>query len=349
MSIYTTKARRPSWRGILAGLLMGLVVSMIMLALALVLSSFLSLDLRGAGIAAGIYAAVTALLSAFVAGFFAVKASAPEALFGDGTDILPKDAALTGILTAAAIVVITSVFAMNSVSGIVRTAGNAVGTTASAIGGAASAVTSTAATVAGAAATNSDGVNITDRAQELYQKATGNISRQDIEAWVAKNNDTFDQAQIGATVNVLEGMLNETKADLAEMDFTNLDTWKNIDQYAKQRADEVEGVLKDQELVNRLQAEGLSQAQAVEVQQETLASYHEYRAATEQAVADARVKMEQTLQTAEETARKAALYSGLFWLISTLLTFLASIAGARTAAANYRLAATPVVLRDEHK
>lgn len=68
---------------------------------------------------------------------------------------------LTGILTAAAIVVIT-----------VRTAGNAVGTTASAIGGAASAVTSTAATVAGAgaAATNSDGVNITDRAQELYQK-----------------------------------------------------------------------------------------------------------------------------------------------------------------------------------
>ncbi|WFF38698.1 hypothetical protein LU290_00160 [Moraxella nasibovis] len=350
MRIHTTAARRPSWRGILAGLLMGLVVSMIMLALALVLSSFLSLDLRGAGIAAGVYAAVTALLSAFVAGFFAVKASAPEALFGDGTDILPKDATLTGILTAAAIVVITSVFAMNSVSGIVRTAGNAVGTTASAIGGAASTITSTAATVTGAgvAAANADG-NIANRAEELYQKATGNISRQDIEAWVAKNNDTFNQAQIGATVNVLEGMLNKTKADLAEMDFTNLDTWKNIDQYAKQRADEVETVLTGPELVTRLQSEGLSQAQAVEVQQETLASYHEYRANTEQAIADARVKMEQALQTAEETARKAALYSGLFWLISTLLTFLASIAGARTAAANYRLAAAPVVLRDEHK
>lgn len=351
MKIQTTVARRPSWRGILAGLLMGLVVSMTMLALALVLSSFLSLDLRGAGIAAGIYAAVTALLSAFVAGFFAVKASAPEALFGDGTDILPKDAALTGILTAASIVVISSVLAMNSVSGIVRTAGNAVGTTASAIGGAASAVTSTVGTVAGAGAAvaSADGVNITDRAQELYQKATGNISREDLEAWVAKNNDTFDQAQISATVNVLEGMLNKTKADLAEMDFTNLDTWKNIDQYAKQRADEVETVLTGQELVNRLQAEGLSQAQAVEVQQETLASYHEYRASTEQAVADARVKMDEALQTAEDTARKAALYSGLFWLISTLLTFVASIAGAKTAAANYRLAAAPVVLRDEDR
>lgn len=118
---------------------------MAMLALALVLGSFLSLDLRGVGVAAGIYAAITALISTFVAGFFAVKASAPEAIFGDGTDILPKDAALTGILTAASIVVISSVFAMSSVSSVVRTTGSAVGTAASALGGAASTVTSTAA------------------------------------------------------------------------------------------------------------------------------------------------------------------------------------------------------------
>ena len=84
------------------------------------------IDLRGAGVAAGIYAAITALISAFVAGFFAVKASAPEAIFGDGTDILPTDATLTGILTAAAIVVISSVFAMSSVSSVVRTTGSAV-------------------------------------------------------------------------------------------------------------------------------------------------------------------------------------------------------------------------------
>ena len=127
----------------------------------------------------------------------------------------------------------------------------------------------------------------------------------------------------------------------------NIDTWKNIDDYAKKRADEVQAVLTGDELVNRLQAQGLSQAQAVEVQQETLTSYQEYRTNTEQAIADARVKMEQTLQAAEEAGRKAALYSGLFWLISTLLTFVASIFGAKTAAANYRLAA-PIV-RDENK
>ena len=327
MSIHTTVARRPSWRGIFAGLLMGLVVSMIMLALALVLSSFLSLDLRGAGIAAGVYTAVTALISAFVAGFFAVKASAPEALFGDGTDILPKDAALTGMLTAAAIVVISSVFAFNSVTGIVRTAGNAVGATAA------------------AGSSDAAGGDITAKAQELYQKATGNISRQDIEAWVAKNNETFDEAQISATVNVLEDMLNKTKADLNGMDFTNLDTWKNIDEYAKQRADEVQAIVTGDELIARLQAEGLTQEQALEVREETATAYHEYRASTEQAIADAKMNIEQTLQSAEDTARKAALYSGLFWLISTLLTFVASIMGAKTAAANYRLA-SPITVRE---
>lgn len=221
-----------------------------------------------------------------------------------------------------------------------------LGTAASALGGAASTVASTAATAVGVGAVNSDG-EMKNRAQELYQKATGNISRQDIENWVAKNNDTFDQAQIHATVNVLEGMLNITQNDLSQMDFTNIDTWKNIDDYAKKRADEVQAVLTGDELVNRLQAQGLSQAQAVEVQQETLTSYQEYRTNTEQAIADARVKMEQTLQAAEEAGRKAALYSGLFWLISTLLTFVASIFGAKTAAANYRLAA-PIV-RDENK
>ena len=40
---------------------------------------------------------------------------------------------------------------------------------------------------------------------------------------------------------------------------------------------------------------------------------------------------------AEEVARKAALYSGLFWLISAILTFVAAIAGAKSAATSHRL------------
>ena len=94
-----------------------------------------------------------------------------------------------------------------------------LGTAASALGGAASTVASTAATAAGVGAVNSYG-EMKNRSQKKKKKATGNISRQDIENWVAKNNDTFDQAQIHATVNVLEGMLNITQNDLSQMDFT---------------------------------------------------------------------------------------------------------------------------------
>ena len=144
---------------------------------------------------------------------------------------------------------------------------------------------------------------------------------------------------------MLEDMLNKTKADLNGMDFTNLDTWKNIDGYAKQRADEVQAIVTGDELIARLQAEGLTQEQALEVREETATAYHEYRAKTEQAIADAKMNIEQTLQNAEDTARKAALYSGPFWLISTLLTFVASIMGAKTAAANYRLA-SPITVRE---
>lgn len=342
---YQTIGTRPSWRGILAGLVMGLVVSMFMLALALVLGSFLSLDLRGAGITAGIYTAITALVSAFVAGYFAVKASAPEALFGDGTQILPKDATLIGMLTAATIVIVTTFSAMSGVGSVVRTAGSAIGTTTGAIGSAVGATTgavgSAASGLAGAGATAAMGVQnptaLANKAQALYQKATGNINRQDIESWIAKNNTTFNQDQISAAAGVLEQMVNKTKNDLNDMDFTSIDTWKNIDEYAKQRASQVEAVLTSDEIIARLKAQGLSDEEAIHVRDEVKTSFAEYKAQTEHAINDAKLKAEQALQTAEESARKAALYSGLFWIISTLLTFLASIFGAKNAAANYRL------------
>lgn len=329
--------RRPSWRGILAGLLMGIVVSIIMIALALVIGSFLSLDLRGAGVAAGIYTAITALISAFVAGWFAVKASAPETLIGDGTDISAKDATLTGILTAAAIVVITTVLTMNGMSSAVRTAGTAIGSTTSALG---SAVGTATVGLGGAVATAANSPDVKNKAEELYQRATGNISRQDIESWIAKNSDALNKQQVSAVAGVFEQMLNETKQDAKAMDFTNLDTWKNLDEYAKQRIAEIEQTLNSDEIIARLQAEGLTQDQAVEVRNEVNSAYQEYKAQTEQAINDTKAKVEQTLQDAEDAARKTALYSGLFGLISIILTFLASIMGAKKAAASY-----PVVRR----
>lgn len=329
-----TPQRRPSWRGILAGLLMGLVVLMAMMALALVLSSFLPFDLKGSSIAAGIYAAVSAVISAFVAGYFAVKGSAPEALFGDGTDIAPKDASLTGMLTAAAIIALSTIFAFNSATSILSGASKAVGSTVSA-------VANTTATVAGAgasavgAASNDGGLK--QQAQAMYNKVAGDVDRKDIEKLVAKNTDNLNQQQVAATTDVVEEIFNQTKAEAKELDYTDLDTWRNIDEIAKQRLAGVEKTLTGPEFIARLEDKGLTQPEAEQVRTEVATSFNEYKAETEKAIAEAKAKTEEGLAKAEETARKAALYSGLFWLISALLTFLASMMGARKAAANYRL------------
>ncbi|WP_227430253.1 hypothetical protein [Psychrobacter sp. I-STPA6b] len=351
-----TPQRRPSWRGVFAGLLMGLIVVMAMLALALVFSSFLPFDLKGTSIGAGIYAVITALISAFVAGYFAVKCSAPEALFGDGTDIDPKDATLTGMLTAASIIFITTFFTMSSATSILSTATRAVGSTVSTVASATASTVGASANavgnVAGAVMQNSD-INIQQEAKQVYQRVSGEISRSDVEGWVAKNTDNLSEDQVRATTNVIEEMINETKADVESLDFTDLETWGKIDDYAKQRMSQIEQILTGPEIITRLEAQGLSEPEALQVRQEVVSSFNQYKAETEQAIATAKQKVEEgkqrvdeALVQAEETARKAALYTGLFWLISALLTFVASISGARKAAASYRLEKPIVTYRN---
>jgi hypothetical protein len=319
---------------------MGLIVVMAMVALALVLSSFLPFDLKGTSIAGGIYAAITALVSAFVAGYYAIKFSAPEAIFGDGTEVDQKDASLTGMLTAALIVLFTTFFTLSSATGILASAGNVIGGTVSTVtqaaGGIAAAGTSAAGTAA-VAAPDSSIEQMQQKAQQVYQTVSGNISQEDLNALVAKNTQGLNQTQIAATTNVLEEMINNTRGDVADMDFTSIDTWRNIDDYAKQRMASIEQTLKSDELINRLQAEGLTEAQALEVRNEATQSFNEYKMKTEQYIAQAQQTVDQNLQQAEEVARKAALYSGLFWLISAILTFVAAIAGAKSAATSHRL------------
>ncbi|WP_201587127.1 hypothetical protein [Psychrobacter jeotgali] len=326
--------RRPSWRGVLAGLVMGLIVVMAMIAIALVLSSFLPFDLKGSSIAGGIYAAITALVSAYVAGYFAIKYSAPEALFGDGTDIDPKDANLTGMLTAALIVLFTTFFTISSATGILASAGNVVGGTVSTVAKTAGGVATAGATAVGTAAQDS---TVQQKAQEAYQRVSGNISREDVRAMVAKNTQNLSEQQLAAVSGVLENIVNETKSDVANLDFTDMNTWRNIDEYAKQRMASIQQTLEGPEFITRLQQQGLTEAQALEVRTEVSQSFNEYKMKTEQYIAQTRQSVEQAAQQAEDIARKAALYTGLFWLISTILTFIAATMGAKNAATTYRL------------
>lgn len=174
----------------------------------------------------------------------------------------------------------------------------------------------------------------------------GDISRSDVEKWVAKNSQNLDQEQVNATTTVITQLVNEQKAEVKSLDFTDLDTWKNLDEIAKKRLADVQQTLESDEIITRLQTAGLSEPEAQQVRTEVVASYNEYKAQTEQMVASASEKANQALYQAEDVARKTALYTGLFWLISSLLTFLASIAGARSAAANYRLDKPIVTLGD---
>lgn len=338
--------RRPSWRGVVAGLVMGLIVVMAMIALALVLSSLLPFDLKGSSIAGGIYAAITALVSAYVAGYFAIKYSAPEALFGDGTDIDPKDATLTGMLTGALIILLTTFFAMSSATSILSTAGNVVGSTVSTVAKTAATTATVGATAAGAASQSN---SVQQKAEEVYQRVSGDISKEDVQAMVAKNTQNLNQQQIAAVSNVIKDMFDQTKTQVNNMDFTDLNTWRNIDVYAKERMASIEETLKGPEIITRLQQQGLTQTQALEVRTEVQQSFNEYKVKTEQYIAEAKQMAEQRMQQAEDVARKTALYTGLFWLISALLTFIASTIGAKNAAANYRLAKPIITWGDNIK
>ena len=338
--------RRPSWRGVVAGLVMGLIVVMAMIALALVLSSLLPFDLKGSSIAGGIYAAITALVSAYVAGYFAIKYSAPEALFGDGTDIDPKDATLTGMLTGALIILLTTFFAMSSATSILSMAGNVVGSTVSTVAKTAATTATVGATAAGAASQSN---SVQQKAEEVYQRVSGDISKEDVQAMVAKNTQNLNQQQIAAVSNVIKDMFDQTKTQVNNMDFTDLNTWRNIDVYAKERMASIEETLKGPEIITRLQQQGLTQSQALEVRTEVQQSFNEYKVKTEQYIAEAKQMAEQRMQQAEDVARKTALYSGVFWLISALLTFIASTIGAKNAAANYRLAKPIITWGDNIK
>lgn len=102
-----------------------------------------------------------------------------------------------------------------------------------------------------------------------------------------------------AVADVLEDLLAETKQEANQLDFTDLDTLKNLDSHAKARLEEIEKIL--------------TQEQANQVRSEAVATYQEYKAQSEKAVAsvrqtidEAKQKADMALQQAEETARKAA-------------------------------------------
>lgn len=121
-----SQQRGPSCRGIFAGSLMGLLVVMIMAALALVLSAFLPFNLKGTSIAAGLYATFTSGISALVGGYFAVKCARMRLVVNELGKFEPENTTMLTVLTATAIVVMTTLLTLSSATSVLATASQAM-------------------------------------------------------------------------------------------------------------------------------------------------------------------------------------------------------------------------------
>ncbi|CAM4117039.1 hypothetical protein [Deinococcus marmoris] len=290
-------SHRLSWRGIIAGLVVGLVSTLTIIALGLVITALTGLSLSGVGIAAAIWTGIAALVGAYLAGLTAVRSSAPATRSDDGIAAMTgSDATLTGLVMGSVLVLITTLFAFNSASRILGTATSALG------GLVGTAATATAA--AGAGGAQVPGI----------QNFFANITPADAEGLIADNTD-LDQEQVTATANVISGIVRRASNDLGDVDLNN------IGDFAQARVDSIKKALSGPQFVTRLERQGLSNAEATDVQAEVNQSVDRIQKQTDQA-----------LQNAEKTARTAASTAGWGWLLVAGLTLLASIFGARSAA-----------------
>lgn len=301
-------SRRLSWSGILAGMVMGLVATLATVALGTIITALTGITLSGVGIAALVWSALAALIGAYVAGLFAVRASAPATMNDDGLAAMThKDATLTGMVTAGVLILASTLLAANGAAKLVSGATNVAGT------------------VLGTAATGTAAVGAAAAQSSTGQSFLGNISPEDVEALIADNSPNLSREQVHATSNVVSGIIRRTQYDLGNQDLSS------VTDFAKARTDAITKALSGQQFVTRLEREGLSESEAQEVQK-TL----------NDTVTRMQAQAQRAAQAAEDSARAAARTTGLSWLIGSLLTLLATVMGARSAATERRAPAVPV-------
>lgn len=325
-NIISARASRPfSWGAVFAGVVVGAVASMAILAIGAFITFLFGLSFSLTGFMGLFWFALSAIVGAFVAGNVAVNAQAPAREDNLAYQAVSKaHATLTGGVTAALLVLFTTFFTVSGIGAIVGTTANAVGAVGGAIGNAVGGAAQTA-VVAGA---NSN-FNLDDLSAE---NTLGNISEEDIAEFVANNNDELNEDQIKAVAGVVKTTLEQSKKQVAN-DFKNKKiTLDNAEEYVKTRYEAVKSQLTDDELIARLQREGLTRAEAVDVQQYLVKQANTIEQETEQAVA----KAKEAVEEAEAAARSAARWAALSWLISAILTFMATLAGAHSAAGRIR-------------
>ena len=147
------------------------------------------------------------------------------------------DANITGILTGCMIVIATTYASFAGISAVVSGVANVAGGVAQAVG------TTVAATTTTALAT-SDADQVTS--------LINTIDESDLETFIAANIDDLNQQQVSAAAQVVGNLINTTQSQVSNQNLYDIDALQN---YANQRTNEIENLLRSPELVNRLQAQ----------------------------------------------------------------------------------------------
>ena len=120
------------------------------------------------------------------------------------------------------------------------------------------------------------------------QNFFSNITPADAEGLIADNTD-LDQEQVAATADVITGIVRRAGNDLGAVDLAN------IGDFAQARVDSIKQALSGPQFVTRLERQGLSTAEATDVQAEV-----------NQSVDRIEKQANQALENAEQAARTAA-------------------------------------------
>lgn len=279
---------RISWRGIFAGLIAGLAVQLVLTALGIAIGAATVDSLQGLGIGALIWAAVSLAISAYAAGFTAVRA---------GNQELATRGQFTGLITGMLMVFVLGNVLANGLLAGLRGASSVV-----------SGVTQTAASAASAASDAGAGNAVAGSG--TVQSIVNGLNPTEIGQLVSQAAPELSPQQATAAANVVSGIVQRASNSLG----ANAGNISSLPDLITNRVNSISSALQGQDFVNRLQKQGLSQAQATA----TATAINQRVTEIKQQAADTAAAAERIARrTAQQAAWGALLAAGLIIGLST--------------------------------
>ena len=304
---------RISWSGIFAGFLAGIatyiVLSVLGLAIGLVTVEANGEALGNVAIGTVIWMAISMAISAFLAGLTAARAAG---------GLTMAQGRFNGVMTGIALVAASTIWGAGLVLGGLNSAlglaGNVANTVSSGVGAG-----------VGAAAANSGplgGALQTLGVEDQYRAITNGLGRDDIAGLITEAAPNLTERQ----VNIASATVESVVRDAARNVGNNLTNINDLGGLLNQQAEAVATALSGPGFTQRLQARGLSAAQAQQVSTaigRRVTEIRDQAAATATAVS----------QRAEELARSAAGTTGriawIWLLLSGIVIALCTFGGGR--------------------